>query len=83
MGNCTDPSQAIAGVFDDLLGGFALRKEPHDLPMAARNRVFRFAIGVLDLFQAEVRFDRQSFLPDISTHQEMVLYLTGCHCADT
>jgi hypothetical protein len=41
--------------------------------MAARNRVFRFAIGVLDLFKAEVRFDRQSFLHDLSIHQEMVL----------
>ena len=72
MGNGTDPSQAITRVFDDLLRGFTLRKEPHDLPMASCNRVFRFAILVLDLFEAEVRFNRQTFLHDISIHQEMV-----------
>jgi len=72
MGDRADPTQAVAGVFDDLLCGFALRKEPHDLPMAACNRIFRFAILVLDLFEAEMRFDRQTFLHDISIHQEMV-----------
>ena len=72
MGDRADPRQAIAGVFDDLLGGFALCKEPYDLPMAACNRVIRFAIGVLDLFEVQMRFDRQSFLHDISIHQELV-----------
>jgi hypothetical protein len=72
MGDGADPSQAIAGVFDDLLGGFALRKQPYDLPVAACYWIFRFAIGILDLFEAQMRFDRQTFLHDISIHQEMV-----------
>lgn len=66
MGDGADPTQAVAGVFDDLLGGFALRKEPHDLPMAACNRIFRFAILLLDFFEAEMRFDRQPFLHNSS-----------------
>ena len=57
MRDRADPTQAISGIFDDLLGGFALCKEPHDLPMASRYWIFRFAIVVLDLFEAQVRFD--------------------------
>jgi len=72
MGDRADPTQAIAGVCDDLLRGFALCKQPHDLPMASCNRIFRFAILMFDLFKTEVRFDRQTFLHDISIHQEMV-----------
>jgi hypothetical protein len=72
MGDGTDPIQAISGVFDDLLRGFALRQQPHDLPVASRNRIFRFVVMVLDLFETQMRFDRQTFLHDISIQQEMV-----------
>jgi hypothetical protein len=58
MGNCTNPTQTITGVFDDLLRGFALCKQPYDLTVAGCNQVFRFAILVLDLFKTEMRFDR-------------------------
>jgi hypothetical protein len=44
--------------------------------MASRNRIFRFAILVLDLFEAQVRFDRQMFFHDFSIHQEMVSFLS-------
>jgi hypothetical protein len=73
VGNRADPTQAVSGVFDDLLGGFTLRQQPHHLPVASRNRVFRLAVSVLDFFDAQVRFDRETFLHDISIQQEMVL----------
>jgi hypothetical protein len=72
MGDGADPAQAVASVFNDLLGGFALCKQPHDLPVASRNRIFRLAIAGLDLFEAQVRVDRQMFLHDSSIQQEMV-----------
>ena len=75
MGDRADPTQAIAGVFDDLLGGLSLCTQPHDLPMAACNRTFRVRKGMLDLFEAEMRFDRQTFLHNISIHQELVLFV--------
>ena len=50
MGDGADPTQAVTGVFDDLLRGFALRQQPHDLPVASRNRVFRVAIAGFDFF---------------------------------
>lgn len=58
MGDSADPAQAISRVFNDLLRGFALSQEPHDLPLAARHRVFRLAIVALDFFETEMRFDR-------------------------
>lgn len=58
MGNRTDPTQAVSGIFDDLLGAFALCKQPHDLPMTSGNWIFSCAISVLDLFEAQMRFDR-------------------------
>lgn len=72
MGDGADPTQAVAGIFDDLLGRFVLCKQPYDLPMASRHWIFRFAILVLDLLEAQVRFDRQTFLHDISIQQELV-----------
>lgn len=72
MGDGADPAQAISRVFDDLLGCFPLSQEPYDLPVASRDRIFRFAIVVLDFFQTQMRFDRQTFLHDVSIQQEMV-----------
>ncbi len=72
MGDRTNPTQTLSSVFDELLRGFVLRQQPHDLPVASRNRIFSFVGVVLDLFEAKVRFDRQTFLHHISIHQEMV-----------
>jgi hypothetical protein len=58
MDDGADPIQTVAGVFDDLLRGFALCQQPDDLPVASRNRVFRLAIADLDFFEIQVRFDR-------------------------
>jgi hypothetical protein len=58
MSDGANPTQAVAGIFDDLLGGFASRSQPDDLPAASSYWIFRFAMVVLHLFEAEVRFDR-------------------------
>jgi hypothetical protein len=45
MSNGANPTQAVAGIFDDL-------------PVASSYWIFRFAMVVLHLFEAQVRFDR-------------------------
>ena len=80
MGDRADPTQAVSGVFDDLLGGLSLCTQPHDLPMAACNWTFRDGIDMLDLFEAEMRFDRQTFLHNISIHQELVSFVVYSSC---
>jgi hypothetical protein len=77
MGDGADSTQDIASVFDDLLRRFALCQQPDDLPMTAGNRIFRFVILLLDLFETQMRFDRQTFLHDTSIQQEMVSLKTS------